>query len=158
VCKEDTHVTIECAASETPISETHIRHNVFAVTDNEKRIYPWQVDTCDWHAVISSSFGVSKRFSSCCTSRCVNFTGIQWTLGIIKTRIYHGACALWWQKVLWTVIDLHTHKDSGMAETAGILTFWRRNYFFLILAHLAHKMWIIHEPNMLELWNKLHFE
>ena len=38
------------------------------------------------------------------------------------------------------------------------LTFWRRNYFFLILAHLVYKMWIIQEPNTLELWNKLHFE
>jgi hypothetical protein len=38
------------------------------------------------------------------------------------------------------------------------LTFWRRNYFFLILAHPVYKMWIIHEPNTLELWNKLHFE
>ena len=31
-------------------------------------------------------------------------------------------------------------------------------FFFLILAHPVHKMWIIQEPNMLELWNKLHFE
>ena len=38
------------------------------------------------------------------------------------------------------------------------LTFWRRNYFFLILAHPVYKMWIIQEPNTLELWNKLHFE
>ena len=38
------------------------------------------------------------------------------------------------------------------------LTFWRRNYFFLILAHLVYKMRIIQEPNTLELWNKLHFE
>ena len=38
------------------------------------------------------------------------------------------------------------------------LTFWRRNYFFLILAHTVYKMWIIQEPNTLELWNKLHFE
>ena len=30
--------------------------------------------------------------------------------------------------------------------------------FFLILAHPVYKMWIIHEPNMLELWNELHFE
>ena len=39
-----------------------------------------------------------------------------------------------------------------------ILTFWRRNYFFLILAHSVYKMWIIQEPNKLELWNKLHFK
>ena len=30
--------------------------------------------------------------------------------------------------------------------------------FFLILAHPVYKMWIKQEPNMLELWNKLHFE
>ena len=30
--------------------------------------------------------------------------------------------------------------------------------FFLILAHSVHKMWIIQEPNKLELWNKLHFK
>ena len=30
--------------------------------------------------------------------------------------------------------------------------------FFLILAHLVYKMWIIQEQNKLELWNKLHFE
>jgi len=30
--------------------------------------------------------------------------------------------------------------------------------FFLILAHSVYKMWIIQEPNQLELWNKLHFE
>jgi len=30
--------------------------------------------------------------------------------------------------------------------------------FFLILSHPVYKMWIIQEPNMLELWHKLHFE
>ena len=30
--------------------------------------------------------------------------------------------------------------------------------FFLILAHSVYKMWIIQEPNKLELWNKLHFK
>ena len=39
-----------------------------------------------------------------------------------------------------------------------VLTFWSRNYFFLILAHPVYKMWIIQEPNTLDLWNKLHFE
>jgi len=31
-------------------------------------------------------------------------------------------------------------------------------FFFLILAQPVYKMWIIQEPNMLDLWNKLHFE
>jgi len=30
--------------------------------------------------------------------------------------------------------------------------------FFLISAHPLYKMWIIQEPNTLELWNKLQFE
>ena len=30
--------------------------------------------------------------------------------------------------------------------------------FFLVLAHPVYKMWIIQEPNTLQLWNKLHFE
>jgi len=29
---------------------------------------------------------------------------------------------------------------------------------FFILAHTVYKMWIIREPNTLELWNKLYFE
>ena len=41
--------------------------------------------------------------------------------------------------------------------TAGILIFWH-GIIFLILAHPVYKMWIIQEPNTLELWNKLHFE
>jgi len=43
-------------------------------------------------------------------------------------------------------------------SNVGLLAFWRRNYFFLILAHPVYKMWIIQEPNMLDLWNKLHFK
>ena len=30
--------------------------------------------------------------------------------------------------------------------------------FFFIIEHPVYKMWIIQEPNTLELWNKLHFE
>ena len=29
---------------------------------------------------------------------------------------------------------------------------------FLILVHPVYAMWIIQEPNTLQLWNKLHFE
>ena len=54
---------------------------------------------------------------------------------------------------------LITLKHSRISELFNdLLTFWLRNYFFLILAHLVYKMWITQEPNKLELWNKLHFE
>ena len=39
-----------------------------------------------------------------------------------------------------------------------MLTFGAGIIIFLILAHSVYKMWIIQEPNTLELWNKLHFE
>ena len=38
------------------------------------------------------------------------------------------------------------------------LTFWCRNYFFFNFSTPVCKMWIIQEPNTLELWNKLNFE
>ena len=41
--------------------------------------------------------------------------------------------------------------DPYVGRYAGII-------FFLILAHTVYKILIIKEPNMLELWNKLHFE
>jgi len=50
---------------------------------------------------------------------------------------------------------------TGTADSlAGThdLTFWRRKYFFLILAQPVYEMCIIQEQNMFELRNKLHFE
>ena len=53
------------------------------------------------------------------------------------------------------------HSENLQNVCCGVgskLTFWRRTYFYLIWAHPVYKMWIIQEPNMLELWNKLNFE
>jgi len=52
---------------------------------------------------------------------------------------------------LWNKLHFEEEKTES-------LTFCRRNYFFLILAHPVYKMWINQEPNTLELWKKLHFE
>ena len=52
------------------------------------------------------------------------------------------------------LLNLHTGQsltDSTIPDT--VLTFWRRNYFFKILAHSVYKMWIKQEPNTIELWN-----
>ena len=40
----------------------------------------------------------------------------------------------------------------------GLINILASELFFSILAHTVYKMWIKREPNMLELWNKLHFE
>ena len=55
-------------------------------------------------------------------------------------------------------MEINRNCDWNVLYIESYLTFWRRNYFFLILAHPVYKMWIIQEPNTLELWNKLHFE
>ena len=46
--------------------------------------------------------------------------------------------------------NISTSSSLSLTFGAGII--------FLILAHSVYKMWIIQEPNTLELWNKLHFE
>ena len=45
-------------------------------------------------------------------------------------------------KTLWNI-----HETSTTEGVWVISTFWRRNYFFLILAHSVYKMWIIQEPS-----------
>ena len=50
----------------------------------------------------------------------------------------------------------HTkHENSFLSSSINLLA---PELFFKILAHPVYKMWIIQEPNTLELWNKLHFE
>ena len=61
------------------------------------------------------------------------------------------------QLELWNKLHFEEEKTESI-QWHSWLTFWRRNYFFLILAQPVYKMWIIQEPNKLELWNKLHFE
>jgi len=52
-------------------------------------------------------------------------------------------------------ISFLSHYDLGVDSVFNLLA---PELFFKILAHPVYKMWIIQEPNMLELWNKLHFE
>jgi len=76
--------------------------------------------------------------------------GRQWChLEVIqKVSVAAGTCSMEQQLTVDIAI-----RNGGLC-----LTFWGRNYFFLIWAHSVYKMWIIQEPNTLQLWNKLHFE
>jgi hypothetical protein len=62
-------------------------------------------------------------------------------------------------KVMWKIPIRRTSSRTLPVEWLIILTltFWCR-IFFLSLAHPVYKIWIMQEPNTLELWNKLHFE
>jgi len=103
----------------------------------------------------------------------------QWPInGILYSKIFLGRHNLGYGLDMWlrfgkqempvalfgeTPVKKYTCKTKRWKENKVVLkvdrlTFWRRNYFFLILAHPVYKMWIIQELNTLELWNKLHFE
>ena len=73
---------------------------------------------------------------------------IRGTPSVSRNTLIHGVSSIGRNETYWPTVYSTEHS----------LTFWRRNYFFLILAHPVYKMWIIQEPNKLELWNKLHFE
>ena len=68
---------------------------------------------------------------------------LQWS---IKPSMTQG---LKYQLLSWT--------EVGGITFTGSLTFWGRNYFFNFSTPV-YKMWIIQEPNTLELWNKLHLK
>jgi len=53
---------------------------------------------------------------------------------------------------LFAACSTHLILDYVFPLLTGIII------IFLILAHCVYKMWVKQEPNMLELWNKLHFE
>ena len=61
-------------------------------------------------------------------------------------------------RVLWKFTGNLSIAQWLIFRVTILLTFWRRNWFFLIFGTPVYKMWIIQEPNTLELWNKWHFE
>ena len=58
----------------------------------------------------------------------------------------------------WFRLDVTGTSEIEWVLSQSDLTFWCRNYFFFNFCTPVYKMWIIQEPNKLELWNKLHFE
>ena len=79
----------------------------------------------------------------------------------MRLKINMGNSLLYGEK--WQCAELSTGgywtagegAPKAVAECFNLLA---PELFFLILAHPVYKMWIIQEPNTLELWNKLHFE
>ena len=69
---------------------------------------------------------------------------------------------MWWKNTLTTNNTVfHIQSKTGCETT--FINVWTLNLlapelFFQILAHPVYKMWIKQEPNMSQLWNKLHFE
>ena len=78
---------------------------------------------------------------------CFVFAGAWWRL-LFKSQ--HVARA-------GPTVERHLTADGSDGPT-HLFNLLAPELFFLILAHSVYKMWIIQEPNKLELWNKLHFK
>ena len=76
----------------------------------------------------------------------------------------------WFQRILFLSFQLTiflaiktrnlvslTSTPSPIYQNTWTINLLAPELFFLILAQPVYKMWIIREPNTLELWNKLHF-
>ena len=138
---------------------------------------------CVWRAVpvlLSSNVPLLQHATILWSSGYLNTTKSQWNhclyflLGPehLKTKIHIGLCNTLYKVLTSQPVSLQSFRPVVVRSVrshntqsdlcppvfrCGCLTFWRRNCF-LILAHIVYKMWIIQEPNKLELWNKLHFE
>ena len=60
--------------------------------------------------------------------------------------------------LLFFVVDLTYPTEIISSNTRMVINLLALELFFFILAHPVYKMWIIQEPNTLDLWIKLHFE
>jgi len=119
---------------------------------------------CDCHTVHKLS---SRRLTAdwlapreCNCSRMNRKVSSDWLPNYNKaTRTVLGIFKMAWyfsdKPRVWNSVNFATWFFCTVNK---MLDFWRRNYFFLILAHPVYKMWTIQEPNTLELWNKLHYE
>jgi hypothetical protein len=63
-----------------------------------------------------------------------------------------------YRKCTYVTVQLKSALCFTTYLRANLINLLAPELFFLILAHTVYKMWIIQEPNKLELWNKLHFE
>ena len=120
---------------------------------DEKAVYfMWKRLICIVANVIQMFRFYSHVLVHCRTSVCIPVVTrmflTQWTNSVKVDRLFEADNSF------------QVDSSASFMETPVvlILTFWRRNYFFLILAHSVYKMWIIQEPSKLELWNKLHFK
>ena len=120
---------------------------------------------------IGGWMGPRAGLDGCGKSRPPHRDSIPRTLHLVASRntdwviTVRDFCEMWCKisahnAVQYVWVSLNWAQEQERPQfLVGIhwLTFWRRNNF-LTLAHPIYKMWIIQEPNMLELWNKLHFE
>jgi len=132
------------------------RRPVIASSRVQSMVSPCEICGWQWHCAGLSGRAVYRTRLrplvcwGCAFESHVGARTLLWVLFVVRERSLRRA----------------DHSSRGILPTVVRRCVWSRNLvnllapelFFLILAHPVYKMWIIHEPNTLELWNKLHFE
>ena len=96
-----------------------------------------------------------------------------WSVSEANTALYYSTVAGVWGwgttertfscsgKLIVSKTKFYVYKRTfvyGSVLCVSDLAFWRRIFFFQILAHPVFKMWVIQKPNKVALWKKRHFE
>jgi hypothetical protein len=118
---------------------------VWAGTATARRTVP------PWCPIESPAHGVNWKlqwFTSAALATCFIMAARDFVLRA-KTGLVCGTCER------LPVVCSFRHADPNVEVTEVNIS---APEFFFILAHTVYKMWIIQQPNTLELWNKLHFE
>ena len=103
--------------------------------------------------------------SAKCLEVLVN-TGVKCSLEEGERKLYAAAAAgTGWQQVIGEPLapkqaETSQNKNNShfTCKCNVLVNLLVPELILLILAHPVYRMWIIQEPNKLELWNKLHFE
>ena len=159
VCKEDSFRTEITQTVFSPVTST--LSTVPAA--QECHLYLYDVIT-DMTVINTNSNGYSSHELQVNTAGRAAFTSTSIERTASKTSLFRHEWRrinFWsfptvsiWLKIVMQFVQCLLSVKSSLSTP---LTFWHRN-FFLNFSTRVYKMWIIQEPNTVELWNKLHFE
>jgi len=101
-----------------------------------------------------------------CVCVCLQSHSVSTTLGYRSKRILNVCLCICVcmhfpkrQHLYNMYVCMHVYMfNTYVRKSVPLFNLLAPELFFLILAHPVYKMWIIQEPNKLELWNELHFE
>ena len=111
---------------------------------------------------------VSSMRSACAILSSVFCPAVHYFPDLINGTIFRGKKCYWTKNVCFDFLCSFCRKYFSFWEEFSkmlsrmyvdiYVNLLAPELFFLILAHPVYKMWIIQEPNTLELWKKVHFE
>jgi hypothetical protein len=79
-------------------------------------------------------------------------TGLSQSTSFLLLSVFCHSCSI---HIYWSIV-IYTY--NVISVVCGVFNPLAPMFYIYILAHSVCKMWIIHEPKKVALWNKRHFE